>query len=71
MKSKAQEYAEWCSIPPRIISKPELRTKKGWLIATVSDVGELQLRADIYTALDAIALRDWLTDTFDLKGEST
>lgn len=62
MKSKAQQYVDTLNLAAKIRPKPHKKT-------CLLDNGYLRLYDGDITPEDALKLRDWLTDTFDIPAK--
>ena len=66
MKSKAQEFVEY--LQPKVITviRPSIKINDR-IMFVVNDAGDCLLSKSsiVFSPQDALALRDWLTDTFD------
>jgi hypothetical protein len=66
MKSKAQQFVDYLQPKVPVVYRPEIGVGRGFKFV-VSDVGECLLAntSIVFSSQEALALRDWLTDTFD------
>ena len=69
MKSKAQQFVEYLQPKTTVIYRPAIRVNvnENAYMFVVNDGGDCQINntSIVFSPQDALALRDWLTDTFD------